>query len=150
MKLAAILVPVSFLVFFPMLIRIAMVIYLAIHGEGPHALGAPITQAQKNILVSLGFGYFLAFLSSLCWAFYVFTGSVVLSASFAVYLLIAMAISVAIAWRSSKRPKLPSLEELNRQADRQSKWFLKLVLAMIIIPLVMAIAVVIIYVVAGN
>ena len=149
MKLAAILVPVSFLVFFPMLIRVAVVVYLAIRGKDSHALDAPITQAQKKILYSLAFGYFLAFISSLCWAFYVFTGSVVLSAAFAVYMLIAMAISVTIAWRSSKRPK-PSLEELNRLADRQSKWLLKLVLAMIIFPLVMVIAVVIIYAIAGN
>ena len=149
MKLAAILVPIAFLVFFPMLIRVAVVVYLTIRGKDSNALVAPITQAQKKILYSLAFGYFLAFLSSLCWAIYVFTRSIIWSVAFAVYMLIAMAISVTIAWRSSKRPK-PSPEELNRQADRQSKWLLKLVLAMIIFFLVMVIAVVIIYAVAGN
>ncbi|MBM3156410.1 MAG: hypothetical protein FJ004_03905 [Chloroflexi bacterium] len=150
MKLAAILVPLSFLVFFPMLIRIVMAIYMAMRGRNSHAREAPITQAQKKILFSLVFTYPLAFLSSLCWAIYVFTGSIVWAVAFTGYLLIAMGIFFTIGWRSSKRQKPYSLEELNKQADRQSKMILKLVLAMVIIPLVMAIAIVIIYVVAGN
>jgi hypothetical protein len=153
MKLSAILVAVFFVILFPMLMRISLVIYMAVRGKDSHALDAPIAEGQRRKnstrALLLGSAYLLATVLSISWGIYVFTGSKFWAAGFCGYLLIFVGIFFIVGKRSIGKPQ-PTLEELNRQADVHSKRMLKFIIAWVIFSIAMAITVAIISVVTSH